>query len=126
MSLDFSIVSNPVHDIRDAERVHAIAKTIMDTEANAHMEVGLRAARAKDRGIMAVLERIAELVNTSAEAQYGETVREIGRINVLPVEAQVWRRAYEHALEGKPDVVYAAIYGAAAVRAGLVPTPRSY
>lgn len=119
-----SYESNPVSTLGEAEHVFRVAKQLVDGDHTATMSAGLRAVRAKDKQVLAVLERLAELVVDHSDRQFGETQRAKGGVlNVPAAQANMLQKAYEHALQGDPVQVYCGIYGAAAIRAGVTPTP---
>lgn len=119
-----SYVSTPVANLAECEHVFRVAKQLVDGDHTATMSAGLRAVRAKDKDLLNVLDRLAELATRASDEQYGETQRLKGGVMNIPVaQANLLKKAYEHALQGDACQVYCGIYGAAAIRAGLTPTP---
>lgn len=119
-----SYESIPVATIGEAEHVFRMAKQLIDGDHTATMSAGLRAVRVKDKQMLGVLERLAEIVVDHSDRQFGETQRFKGGVSNVPAaQANMLKKAYEHAQRGDPCQVYCGIYGAAAIRAGLTPTP---
>jgi len=110
----------PIENVAVAERLHRLARRIQDENDIDVMNVGLRAAKARDRQLLQVLERMTEFLVAEGGRQYGETVHAQRAMNVLPPECNVWRAAYEACDRGSVrDAALAPMYGAAAVWAGL-------
>jgi len=110
----------PIRNVETAERIHRLARRIMDHYDIRVMEVGLRAAKARDRQLLMVMERMTEFLAAEGERQLGETMRDRTRTNCLPPECNVWRAAYEAVDNGRVnDAALAPMFGAAAVWAGL-------
>ena len=89
-------------------------------------DAGMRAVRARDRDVLATLERIAEVLEAAHEAQRGET-RRSARTYVEQQEVaylQIAREAYRDAVEDRCSWAqrsqWAWIYGMAAYLAGVV------
>jgi len=112
-----------------AEDVHRRAVQIQkrfyprnDTQRQSLLNQGFRAARARDPRLLKLMDRVANEVDKTAEAQYGRTRRDPGTTfseRTESTEAQLWREAYRLADQGAPGEQFAFLYAAAASFLGL-------
>lgn len=105
------------------EAAHRFANECQRSQRLGVAEAGMRAARAKDRRLLLVLDKAANILDHEADHQYGRTRRDPRATRAdkaPPTEASLWREAYRLADVGTPLENFSWIYGAAAWLAGLV------
>jgi hypothetical protein len=85
-------------------------------------ERGFRVAKAAPPLFMQALEKMAEVLDSMGEAQYGETRRDTATATGHRVEAtviQAWKEAYRSADSGEPAIAYGYYYAALAEFVGI-------
>ncbi len=107
---------------RSVEQIYRRAMTGSESGAAHLVNKGVRAARARDPYLMRGLEQCAEIITQMAEEQRGATRRgaSVSRSEAVEsTEAQIFKKAYEHADRGDALTHYGWIYGAVGEYVGI-------